>query len=78
MEIIIAILWYLQLLIPGVNYTQSDINNLMQSNQKAIQEVRKDAKQTNLIMDSYNSNSTKNISKLIEEWPDPPPKPILD
>ncbi|MBI5324799.1 MAG: hypothetical protein HZB41_05930 [Ignavibacteriae bacterium] len=78
MELIIAILWYLQLLVPGVNYTQSDLNVLMQNNQKAVQDIRKDGKQSNMIMNCYNSNSTKNVSNLIEEWTDPPPEPIMD
>jgi hypothetical protein len=78
MEIIIAILWYLQLLLPGVNYTQADINGIMQDNQKVIQEIRKDAQQTNRIMDCYNSNGCKDVKKIIEEWDDPVPDPILD
>ncbi|OGU13220.1 MAG: hypothetical protein A2X61_05340 [Ignavibacteria bacterium GWB2_35_12] len=78
MEILIAILWYLQLLIPGITYTQSDINNLIQENNKAIHSVKKDVQQTTQIMNDYNNKTNNQWKKIIEEWEDPPPDPILD
>jgi hypothetical protein len=29
-------------------------------------------------MESYNSSGCKDVKKIIEEWNDPPPDPILD
>ncbi len=78
MEILIAILWYLQLLLPGVTYTQTDVEQMLQANQPTIDVVQQDAVLTNQILGDFNTNADSQTKKLIEEWTDPPPKPILD
>ncbi|TAL66901.1 MAG: hypothetical protein EPN82_16725 [Bacteroidetes bacterium] len=78
MEILIAILWYLQLLVPGTAYTHSDIGNLIQQNNKEINAVKNDKQFKTQVMSDFNSTGNSQWKRLIEEWTDPPPQPILD
>ena len=78
MDIIIAILWYLQLLLPGVSYTQTDVEQMMIMNQPTLDVIQQDATLTNQIVTDFNANGDSQAKKLIEEWTDPPPQPILD
>ena len=78
MEIIIAILWYLQLLLPGLSYTQTDIKQMMIANQPTIDVIQQDPGMTNQIINDFNTNADDQTKKIIEEWEDPPPDPILD
>ncbi|OGU41824.1 MAG: hypothetical protein A2X61_01360 [Ignavibacteria bacterium GWB2_35_12] len=78
MEILIAILWYLQLLLPGVTYAQTDVELMLQANQPTIDMIQQDPMMTNQIMDDFNTNADDQTKKIIEEWEDPPPDPILD
>ncbi len=78
MEIIIAILWYLQLLLPGLTYTQTDVENMMIANQPTIDMIQQDPALTNQITNDFNTNADDQAKKIIEEWEDPPPDPILD
>ena len=78
MEILIAILWYLQLLLPGLSYTQTDIEQMMIANQPTIDVIQQDPGLTNQIINDFNTNADDQTKRIIEEWTDPPPEPILD
>jgi len=78
MELIIAILWYMQLLLPGVNYTQTDVQQMINANQKTIQAVQNDPVQSTQILNNFDANASTDTKSIIEEWKDPPPPPILD
>ena len=78
MEILIAILWYLQLLLPGMTYTQTDVDRMLQANQPVIGTIQQDTRLTNQILNDFNTNADTQTKKIIEEWTDPPPEPILD
>jgi len=78
MEILIAILWYLQLLLPGMTYTQTDVDSMLQANQPVIGTIQQDTRLTNQILNDFNTNADTQTKKIIEEWTDPPPEPILD
>ena len=78
MEIFIAILWYLQLLVPGTAYTHSDMGNLIQQNNKAINAIKSDKQCKTQVMGEFNTTADSQWRRLIEEWTDPPPQPILD
>ena len=78
MEILIAILWYLQLLLPGMTYTQTEVDSMLQANQPVIGTIQQDTRLTNQIMNDFNTNADTQTKKIIEEWTDPPPEPILD
>ena len=58
MEIIIAILWYLQVLFTGVNYTDADIQKMEADNQNKIQAVMQDEKLMNTVIEGFNSQYT--------------------
>ena len=73
MDLLLAIMWFLNLLIPGKTYTKADIDAMALQNQSAIQAVQKDAAQTNQAVSTY--DKTKNI---IEPWDDDLPDPIPD
>ena len=78
MEILIAILWYLQLLLPGMTYTQTDVMQMLQANQPVIGTIQQDTRLTDQILNDFNTNADAQTKKIIEEWTDPPPEPILD
>lgn len=67
MEILIAILWYLQLLVPGQTYTTADINAIYQNNQTTVDAVQQDATKTDAALDYFDDTNTD----LIEIWEDP-------
>jgi hypothetical protein len=53
MEIFIAILWYFQILLSGVTYTTTEVEQIIQINQPIIQSVQQDPVLTNQILDLY-------------------------
>ena len=75
MEIIIAILWYLQLIFIGGSYTEEQINTLVFQNQPAIEAVQSNGELMNQVLDSYQQALT-NQSDVLEQWKDPLPEPI--
>jgi len=75
MDILIAILWYLQLIFTGGTYSESEINALVIQNQSAIEQVQNNAQLMNSIIDSYN-NTINNSANVLEQWKDPLPEPI--
>ncbi|MFA6571145.1 MAG: hypothetical protein WCT77_07895 [Bacteroidota bacterium] len=74
MEILLAILLYLGLLMPGTQYTQADIDIILQNNQTQVQQVQNSPE----LLNQIDQTTTDAAKKIIEEWPDPPPQPILD
>ena len=74
MEIIIAILWYLNLLIPGTTYTEVDFNALVEDNQAAIQTVQNDAVQTQNALDYYDESFETSVIEFWEPNPFNPTK----
>ncbi len=67
MDLLIAILWYLQLLVPGQTYTTTDINAIYQNNQSAVEVIQNDETQTNQALDYFDNTN----ADLIEIWEDP-------
>jgi|GEM_PF-6657003 len=75
MDILIAILWFLNLLLPGQSYNYSDIEALSQQNQGLIENVQSDPVMTQNAVNYYDQTfSTGNVG-VIEEW-DTNPIPI--
>ena len=71
MEILVAILFYLNMLMPGVSYTQSDLNALIQSNQQVIMQVQSNPQLMNKAVTNYNADVTKGIVEPWEEEREP-------
>ena len=67
MDILIAILWYLQLLVPGQTYTTAEINAIYQNNQTTVEAIQNDDAKTNEALDYFDQTNTD----LIEIWEDP-------
>jgi hypothetical protein len=80
MEILLAILLYLGLLMPGTQYTQADIDIILQNNQTQIEQVQTNPDIMNQINQAPPVTTTlpDGTTKIIEEWPEPPQGPILD
>ncbi len=78
MEILIAILWYLQIMFVGVTYTVEEVDMMIITNQPVIEQVQNDQQLLNTILDNFNSNYTITIENgAVDIWDDPPPsKPI--
>ena len=69
MEIIIAILWYFQILVTGTSYSQADIDAMVTSNHQLIEATQQDAQQMNTVMGSFQSNAIWDPStNVVEEW----------
>lgn len=76
MEIIIAVLWYLALLMPGNSYTNDDIYNITYDNEQAVSAVIQDDAQMNNAMDHYNNfNPEDNGVQLPADWEKEPVDP---
>jgi len=73
MDILIAILWYLQLLIPGTGtqYTADDLIYIYEDNQQAVEDVYYD---DNLQQDAvqYFEDTYDPNCGVVEPWDDPP------
>ncbi|MFC2130103.1 hypothetical protein ACFLSQ_01590 [Bacteroidota bacterium] len=78
MEILIAILWYLQLLIPGQSYTLSEIDVIAEQNLPAIEVVQSNPDKTQDALIYYDQSLDNGEIGLIEEWEENPIKPIHD
>ncbi|MBE2190434.1 MAG: hypothetical protein IAE98_13355 [Candidatus Kapabacteria bacterium] len=53
MEIFIAILWYFHILVSGVTYTTTEVEQIIQINQPIIQSVQQDPVLENQILELY-------------------------
>ncbi|MFH1051228.1 MAG: hypothetical protein V1779_09925 [bacterium] len=72
MEILIAIMWFLQILIPGQTYTLSDIEALSVQNQVVIETIQNDQILSQDAVNYYDQTfSTGNVD-IIEEWDENP------
>ncbi len=72
MEIMIAILWYLQLIMPGGTYHQDQINTICNDNKTVIQSVQNNADMTNAAVTSYSQFTSGGGQVYIPDpWEDP-------
>jgi hypothetical protein len=68
MDILIAIMWFLHILIPGQSYTMSDIEALSVQNQDVIGSFQSDPVLSQDAVRYYDQTfSTGNVG-IIEEW----------
>ncbi len=74
MDMLIAILWFLGILIPGQDYTLSDIEALSLQNQTAIESVQSDAVLSQDAVNFYDQTFSTGDVGLIEEWDENPIK----
>ena len=74
MEILVAILWYLNLLIPGTTYTEADFNSIVNENQTAIETVQADETATQNALDFYDNTYETNVIEFWEPNPIDPTK----
>ena len=71
MEILFAILFYLNMLMPGVSYNSSDINAMVQSNQQVIMQVQSNPDLMNKAVTTYNTGVEQGIVEPWEEEREP-------
>ena len=71
MEILVAILLYLQLMTVGNNYSQQDIVTIVQANQPQITAVQSNPQLTNQAINQFGPIATQ----IVEGSDDPPPPP---
>ena len=67
MDLIIAILFFLNILVPGTTYTQTDLDAIIIANQTQIMQVEADPAQVNAATTSYTTSVQQG---LIEPWED--------
>jgi hypothetical protein len=77
MEIIIAILWYLQLFFVNQTYTVSQVNTMIQQNQPAIKQVMQNPYQQQQAVKGLYQQTTNPSGNIIETWEDDPPEPEI-
>ncbi len=77
MEVLIAILWYLQIFFVDVSYTTHEVDNMIIDNQDAIEAVHSDNNLTNQIVNDYNTKCPDGTTNVVETWEEEP-EPILD
>lgn len=68
MEVFVAILWYLHVLVPGVEYTEAEVNTAIDSNIIQIEEVQEDTDLMESIMSDYDGEITIDEADLAEPW----------
>ncbi len=80
MEILIAILWYLQVIFAGHTYSPDQINKYINANQPVIQEIQKNQNLTKQVMNQFNQQcdvKLNNQTGSIDVWEeDEEPEPI--
>jgi hypothetical protein len=74
MDILIAILWYLQLLLPGQEYTETEIEQIYLTNQDIIEKYSNDASLTYEALLNYEDDFIDEEKSIIEEWEENPIK----
>jgi hypothetical protein len=77
MEIIIAILWYLQLFFVNQTYTVSQVNTMIQQNQPAIQQVMSNPVAQQQAVQGLHQVTNNQSGNIIETWEDDPPEPEI-
>ena len=81
MELFIAILWYLQVIFVNNTYTTTDVNQMIQANQPAINQIQADPVLMNQIMINFENNTNTTINQeqnSIDVWEEDEPQPILN
>jgi hypothetical protein len=68
MDILIAIMWFLNILVPGQTYTLSDVEALSAQNQAVIENVQSDPVLTQNALDYYDQTFSTGNCDIIEEW----------
>lgn len=68
MEVFVAILWYLHVLVPGVEYTEAEVNTAIDSNIIQIEEVQEDTDLMESIMSDYNGEITIDEADVAQPW----------
>ncbi len=80
MELIIAILWYMQVIFTGHNYTPDQINQYIQANQPVIQQIQSNQQLSGKVMDQFSKHNQVKIDNhtgSIDVWEeDEEPEPI--
>jgi len=74
MDLLIAILWWLNLLIPGQTYNYTDIETIAAENQTTIEVIQADAVQTETAVSYYDQTFTDSQVGILEEWDENPIK----
>ena len=79
MEIIVAVLVYLNILVSGMTYTPVDIDAQVHANQPAVDAVLSNPEETqNAIVAFEDSNWWINTeTNIVEEWEDEPEEVII-
>lgn len=75
MDILIAILWWLNLLIPGQTYNYSDIEAIAAENQTTVEIIQTDPIQTETAVSYYDQTFNSGQVGILEEWDENPIKP---
>ena len=68
MEVLVAILWYLQLILPCNMYTLDDISKIADQNKPAVSVIQNDQLQTDRALIIWDEAVSTGQSSLIEEW----------
>ncbi len=80
MELIIAILWYMQVIFTGQSYTPDQIDKYIQANEPVIQQIQSNPELSQQVMDQFSKqNQVKidNSTGSIDVWEeDDEPEPI--
>lgn len=74
MDLLIAILWWLNLLVPGQTYNYSDIDALAVENQTTIEIIQADPIQTETAVSYYDQTFSSGQVGILEEWDENPIK----
>jgi len=72
MDILIAIMWFLHILVPGQSYTLADVEVLSIQNQAVIQSVQNDPIIQQDAINYYNNSFETGTMDIIEEWEENP------
>ena len=71
MDFLVAILFYLNMLMPGVSYTQTDLNAMIQANQQVIMQVQSNPELMKKATNTYTTGVEKGIVEPWEEEREP-------
>ena len=72
MDILIAIMWFLQILLPNQSYTEAEIEALAKENQAIIQQIQDDPALSQESVSYYDDTFETGNVGIIEEWEENP------
>ncbi|MFP4370499.1 MAG: hypothetical protein ACLFR2_13045 [Candidatus Kapaibacterium sp.] len=80
MDLLIAILWHIQVLVPNTYVSYEEFDHMVTENEPVIQDIQNDEEQTQYIMHRYESEQPvfDLDPQLIEEWDKKEEEPIKD